>query len=133
MRRYDPEDMPSGICDCCGEACTAQPIDVGIGPYEYWGARGNHVDIQLLSPCCEAEVVEGGQKLIRTAKHVAKKPHNNGQIQPGDTYYLRVYRHWRCGGPTWITVKKIKQTPTMKEQASTYETLMAVAALQERV
>jgi len=106
--KYHPEDMPSGICDCCGEACSAVPVDVGIGPYEYWGARGNHVDIQLLSPCCDAEVVEGGQTLIRSKVQTAKKEHNNGKIQPGDRYLLQVYRHWRRGGGSWITTRKTK-------------------------
>lgn len=105
---YEPEDLPHGICDECGEECTAIVTDMGIGSYEYWGAKGVHHDWAVVSPCCEAEVVEGGQKMIRKVTHVAKKVHNNGQIQPGDTYVLRVYRHWRRGGPNWITTTKRK-------------------------
>lgn len=47
-----------GICSECGEQCREEPIDVGIGPYEYWGYKSVHRDIRYLSPCCEADVVD---------------------------------------------------------------------------
>jgi hypothetical protein len=45
-------------CACCDnvfdedELCE---VDVGIGGYEYWGAKGTHVDVRTVSPCCESE------------------------------------------------------------------------------
>jgi hypothetical protein len=104
---YDPEDMPVGICDDCGDACTARPVDMGIGSYEFWGSRGVHHDWQILSPCCSAEVVEGGVKLIERKVHKARKAHGKG-IEPGDRYERAVYFHWRQDGPGWFTVEKRK-------------------------
>lgn len=52
----DPDAGEEGICTDCGEPCHAVRIDVGIGPYEYWGATGVHHDWRWLSPCCEAEM-----------------------------------------------------------------------------
>ena len=101
----DGPDLPSGICDACGESCTATMIDFGIGAYEFWGARGVHHDYSPVSPCCEAEVVEGDAKIIRRATRIAKKSHKGG-IEPGDKYELVVTRHYRKGGPSWITTKK---------------------------
>lgn len=109
MRNRPIKEAEEGICDCCGEACCPVLVDCGIGSYEFWGAKGTHHDWQALSPCCEAEVVEGGVSVIRRAIHTAKKEHNGGKIKPGDRYLLIVKRHWRRDGPSWITTKKIKQ------------------------
>lgn len=43
-------------CTECGEECSIKVIDEGIGSYEFWGARGIHVDKRTVSSCCEAEV-----------------------------------------------------------------------------
>lgn len=44
------------ICHGC-EAEFDEPItvDEGIGDYEYGGARGRHVDLVAVSPCCEED------------------------------------------------------------------------------
>lgn len=108
MRHYDHEDMPSGICEDCGEVCTAVMRDFGIGSYEFWGARGVHTDYQPVSPCCEAPIVEGDAKVIRTAVHTARRDHKDGKIKAGDKYRITVTRHWRKDGPHWITTNKRK-------------------------
>jgi hypothetical protein len=33
-------------------------MDFGIGPYEFWGARGFHHDRQWVTQCCEAGLVD---------------------------------------------------------------------------
>ena len=52
------DNRPSGWCSACHKPATARQMDFGIGPYEYWGCRGFHHDLQWASPCCEAEVLE---------------------------------------------------------------------------
>ena len=52
---YDERLQGGGLA--CGEECTAVTVDFGIGPYECWGARGNDVQLEEVSPCCEDEVV----------------------------------------------------------------------------
>lgn len=104
--KYDPEDMPHGICDDCGEECTATVQDFGIGPYEFWGARGVHEDWHAASPCCGAPVVPGGVKLVSKTAYVARRDHADGKVKKGDRYERRVYRHWREDGPGWFTVQK---------------------------
>jgi len=106
--RYESEDMPSGICEDCGHFCIAVVRDFGIGPYEYWGARGNHHDYQQVSPCCEVSIVEGDTKVIRTATHTARRDHRDGKIKAGEKYHITVTKHWRKGGPWWITTTKRK-------------------------
>lgn len=105
---FDQEDMAEGICADCGHACRATVIDNGIGAYEFWGARGVHHDYQQASPCCEAEVVEGGEKVVRKSIHVARRDHKDGKIKAGDRYALTVYRTWRKDGPHWVHTKKVK-------------------------
>lgn len=56
--RFEIDDMPSGFCDECGEEATGVPVDFGIGPYEFWGSREVQEDWRIVSPCCEADVVE---------------------------------------------------------------------------
>lgn len=46
------------ICTECNEPCHVVVVDFGIGPYEFWGQKCNHVDKHEVSDCCEAEVVE---------------------------------------------------------------------------
>ena len=94
------------ICSHCGHECELIEVDNGIGSYEFWGARGVHHEYETVSSCCEEPVEEGGCLVVRKATHVARKTH--GAIQPGDTYRLTVYRHWREGGPSWITTEKVR-------------------------
>lgn len=110
MRRYeeDEDEGVEGICSECGNACRATMVDFGIGPYEYWGSKCVHVDLRPASPCCEAEVVEGGETVVRREVHVARRDHKDGKIKAGDKYCLTVLRHWRKDGPHWITTSKRK-------------------------
>jgi len=94
------------ICSNCGHLCGTIEVDNGIGPYEFWGDRGVHHDWQTVSGCCQEYLEDGGCSVVRTATHVARKAH--GAIQPGDTYRLTVYRHWREVGPSWVTTKKVR-------------------------
>jgi hypothetical protein len=57
-RQYHEDDVVSGYCIQCARDATETPVDFGIGSYEYWGAKGTHEDVQLVSECCEAEVVK---------------------------------------------------------------------------
>jgi len=100
------DEPESGICDECGEACQATPVDFGIGPYEFWGDRGTHRDIHMLSPCCEAAVVPGGCREIADATHVARRDHKDGKVKAGQRYRRIVRKHWRQDGPMWFTEEK---------------------------
>lgn len=118
-RHYCEDDLPRGICESCGEACTARVVDMGIGAYEYWGAREVHHDYQVVSPCCDAEVVKGGETLVRVSEHTARADHKDGKVKKGDRYKVWVTRHWRSGGPWWIT--------TRKRVLDTFKTAVAVS------
>lgn len=37
------------ICPNCDEKCDGEWIDEGVGEYEYWGAKGN--DVQMVFVC----------------------------------------------------------------------------------
>lgn len=43
-----------GICSNCKEPCEVNIVDIGIGQYEYWGAKGRDVQLEALSTCCDA-------------------------------------------------------------------------------
>jgi len=43
-------------CGECKKECEGDWIDVGIGSYEYWGAKGNDVRWVYVSKCCEGDV-----------------------------------------------------------------------------
>lgn len=62
MSRYDEEESPLAgrtfRCKRCGEECDAFYVDAGIGPYEYWGATGRHVQMEIVSGCCDGPVEE---------------------------------------------------------------------------
>lgn len=45
-------------CKECKQECDVIDVDFGIGAYEYWGAKGVHVDIQAVSDCCEGDWTE---------------------------------------------------------------------------
>jgi hypothetical protein len=41
-------------CASCEAEVKAKKIDAGIGPYEYWGARGNNVQMMIVCDYCES-------------------------------------------------------------------------------
>lgn len=43
------------ICPECGEETRVVLMDFGFGAYEYWGARGVHVDKRWVMECCQTE------------------------------------------------------------------------------
>jgi hypothetical protein len=60
---YDPDDDNPLLglrfrCVRCKDECGGMYVDNGIGAYEYWGARGRHVQMDLASDCCHADVQE---------------------------------------------------------------------------
>lgn len=108
MSHYDyDDDREHGICDCCGVPCTATKQDFGIGAYEFWGDRGVHHDWRYASPCCGAEVVAGGGKIIRRSVHTARRDHKDGKIKTGQRYRIVVTHCWRDNGPSWFIVEKM--------------------------
>lgn len=54
------ETFYSPVCTECGKACDTKMVDFGVGVTEYWGQRSNDVNVQQVSNCCEADVVEDG-------------------------------------------------------------------------
>ena len=46
------------VCDYCKSKCLGRFVDFGIGPYEYWGHMGCDTNIQWVSDCCDAPVVD---------------------------------------------------------------------------
>lgn len=52
------EPARSGYCSDCGEPCEGKWEDIGIGPYEFWGRRGNDVQWVEQSTCCEGEILD---------------------------------------------------------------------------
>ena len=91
-----------GICDSCGEACN--PV---ITDHSFDHAFGTEYVYGQGSPCCEADVVEGGVKIVDQQFHTARKSHGFN-IGPGDLYRRTVQFHWRTDGPGWFTVQKMK-------------------------
>lgn len=106
---YDGEP-DYGICSDCGEECHTVRRDLGFGAYEYWGARGTHHDWRQVSPCREAKVVPGGCFTLSDDIRTARKTYTaaGGPISPGERYRCIISRHWRMGGPSWITTRRIK-------------------------
>lgn len=94
--------MSIWTCADCGKECSPITVDDGFGPYEH----GVHHDFHDVSSCCEAELIECFEKIVRRAVHVARKNYGNG-IKVGDRYLLVVTRHWRKNGPGWITTEKL--------------------------
>lgn len=59
-RRMRAKRVPigEGWCPSCGgERKRGEWEDMGIGAYEYWGAKGTHHDWQLVCPDC-GEIME---------------------------------------------------------------------------
>lgn len=48
-------DQPGPWCSSCGAPCICEWADHGIGPHEYWGSGGCHVEWHYESECCGAE------------------------------------------------------------------------------
>jgi hypothetical protein len=48
--------MNGPFCGACGCHCEIRIEDFGIGSYEYWGFKGVHKDLRVISKCCEEEV-----------------------------------------------------------------------------
>lgn len=44
-------------CEACGEGVDPVVVDFGVGAYEYWGSKGVHRDLQVVSPCCDAPCI----------------------------------------------------------------------------
>lgn len=42
------------ICPDCHKECSAHIVDNGIGPYEFWGAKGWDSRTEVESDCCDA-------------------------------------------------------------------------------
>jgi hypothetical protein len=55
------------LCSECLTSCTPTEVDFGIGPYEFWGQVGNHSDIQIVSDCCEATIINYGNVLDQSS------------------------------------------------------------------
>jgi len=45
-----------GYCPKCQETVTGNPVDYGIGAYEYWGCKGVQTDIHIECPDCDSEL-----------------------------------------------------------------------------
>jgi len=72
MRRHhiDQEDLSyEGYCRDCGHFVRTIVQDCGIGPYEFWGARGVHHDYRAVCPLCEGEVDGGASQPCHVCRH----------------------------------------------------------------
>ena len=49
------ESLDAPICGACRCHCSPKWVNTGIGPYEFWGATGNDVQMEWESDCCGAE------------------------------------------------------------------------------
>ena len=45
-------------CSSCKQPCYEKDVDMGIGPYEYWGQDHVHHDWQIVSNCCHQTIIE---------------------------------------------------------------------------
>ena len=52
--RWHPDNGP--FCGSCGEPCEGGWIDFGLGPFEFWGAKGYDSHVEWVSTCCESGV-----------------------------------------------------------------------------
>jgi len=55
---YDYDGDPYAYCSECGAKCLGVARDYGVGAFECRGERGVDSDIHIVSPCCEADLVE---------------------------------------------------------------------------
>ena len=56
--RDDYDGDPYAYCSECGTKCLGIARDYGVGAFECRGERGVDRDIHIVSPCCEADLVE---------------------------------------------------------------------------
>ncbi len=47
-----------GWCEECDKECIVKVVDNGIGAYEFWGAPGNDVQLDVESECCNAGIYD---------------------------------------------------------------------------
>lgn len=45
------------LCAACGAVASGEVKDLGIGAYEYWGAKGVDKRMCFVSTCCDAPLV----------------------------------------------------------------------------
>lgn len=57
------------FCDECKEHCSPKVEDDGIGPYEFWGAKGTDHDYVLRSNCCEASVLDSNGDMVSASEY----------------------------------------------------------------
>jgi hypothetical protein len=50
--------LSEAYCQRCQKRVPVEWVDYGIGPYEFWGTPGNHVDWQLVCSECESTWIE---------------------------------------------------------------------------
>lgn len=53
------------FCGDCGKHCNAIPLDNGIGAYDYMGARGYDTNVSIVSDCCEGDLFEDPDLIIK--------------------------------------------------------------------
>ena len=61
MNEDDSPQYPNGdeaVCGCCGEDCLPMLEDVGIGDYEFWGAKCRDKRMEWVSDCCKAPLMD---------------------------------------------------------------------------
>jgi hypothetical protein len=46
------------LCSSCGQPSDTYEEDVGIGPYEFWGAVGCDVRYESFTNCCDGHLVD---------------------------------------------------------------------------
>jgi len=47
-----------GICSECKREANGHSCDFGIGPVEFWGAKSVDSDVQWVSECCDADLLD---------------------------------------------------------------------------
>lgn len=50
------------LCESCGQPSETTEVDFGIGSYEFWGSPGVDVNIQTVSCCCEAGMIDNTRR-----------------------------------------------------------------------
>ncbi len=74
-RHYeDPDDPGNKFCLDCGEEVRIVKKDFGIGPYEFWGARGVDHDYHWVCSKCDGyNYCDEGVKCARCGKWLDKE------------------------------------------------------------
>lgn len=78
-RDFEDDQHYSGYCGNCGKFVSQTVTeDHGIGPYEYWGARGVHHDNREVCPHCGWEaVVQCSLPCHANCRHYDTEDHEN--------------------------------------------------------